>query len=64
MIYVLLMGLGVLSFVWATMIFIAVAGLFLTGGAKSKLIYVAESALVMSFGLHFVFVQLFTIDLP
>jgi putative tricarboxylic transport membrane protein len=63
-IYVLLMGLGVLSFVWATMIFIAVAGLFLTGGAKSKLIYVAESALVMSFGLHFVFVQLFTIDLP
>ena len=63
-VYVLLMGLGVLSFVWATMLFIGVAGLFLTGSEKSKLIYVAESALVMSFGLHFVFVQLFTIDLP
>ena len=64
LVYVMLMGLGVLSFVWATMIFIAVAGLLLTGAEKSKLIYVAESALLISFGLHFVFVQLFTIDLP
>ena len=63
-VYVLLMGLGILPFVWATMVFIGSAGLLLTRAEKSKLIYVAESALVMSFGLHFVFVQLFTIDLP
>lgn len=63
-VYVLLMGLGMLPFVWATMVFIGGAGLLLTRAEKSKLIYVAESALVMSFGLHFVFVQLFSIDLP
>jgi len=63
-VYVLLMGLGILPFIWATIIFVVIAGLFLTGLDKRKWISILEVALLMSFGLHFVFTQLFTIDLP
>ncbi len=63
-VYVLLMGLGIVSFVWATILFVVAAGLFLTRMDKRKWISILEVALLMSFGLHFVFTQLFTIDLP
>ncbi len=62
--YVLLMGLGVLPFVWATILFVVGTGLFLTRMDKNKWIPIAEVALLMSFGLHYIFTQLFTIDLP
>ncbi len=62
--YVLLMGFGIVSFVWATILYIVAAGLFLTRMDRSKWIPILEVALLMSFGLHFVFTQLFTIDLP
>ena len=63
-VYVLLMGLRIMPFVWATIVFIVASGLFLTRFDKRKSVYVLEIALLMSFGLHFVFTQLFTIDLP
>ena len=63
-VYVLLMGLRIMPFVWATIVFIVASGLFLTRCDKRKFVYVLEIALLMSFGLHFVFTQLFTIDLP
>jgi hypothetical protein len=63
-VYVLLMGLGILPFILATILFVVVAGLFLTSMDKRKWISVVEVALLMSFGLHYVFTQLFTIDLP
>ena len=63
-VYVLLMGMGILPFVWATILFVVGAGLLLTGMDRSKWIPILEVALLMSFGLHFVFTQLFTIDLP
>lgn len=63
-VYVLLMGLGVLSYVWATLLFVIGAGLWLTHGDKRRWIQLLELALVMSFAVHFVFTQVFTIDLP
>lgn len=63
-IYVLLMGLGILPFVWATILFVVGGGLFLTRMDKSKWVPIIEVALLMSFGLHYIFTQLFTIDLP
>jgi len=62
--YVILMGLDVLSFVWATGLFVIASGLYLTGGDRTKTFYVVEVALGMSFGLHFVFTKLFAIQLP
>ncbi len=63
-VYVLLMGLGLLPFVWATILFVIGVGLFLTRMDRSKWVPIFEVALLMSFGLHYVFTQLFTIDLP
>lgn len=63
-VYVLLMGLDLLSYVWATLLFVICAGLWLTQGDKRKRIYILELALVMSFVIHYVFTQVFTIDLP
>ncbi|MDA1069078.1 MAG: tripartite tricarboxylate transporter substrate-binding protein [Verrucomicrobia bacterium] len=63
-VYVLLMGLGLLSFVWSTIVFICASGLFLTRFDKRKWVSILEVALLMSFGLHYIFTQLFTIDLP
>lgn len=62
--YVLLMGMGILPFVWATILFIVGSGLYLTSCDKIKLFYVVEIALGMAFGLHFVFTRLFAIQLP
>ena len=62
--YVLLMGLDLLSFIWATIIYVLVVGLFLRQFKIRKCRSVLEVALLMSFGLHFIFTQLFTIDLP
>ena len=64
LLYVLLMGLGIVSFVWATIAFIVASGLYLTRCDKRKVVYILEVALVMSFGLHYVFTTLFTIQLP
>ncbi len=63
-VYVLLMGLRIMPFVWATILFVVASGLFLTRFDKRKFVSILEVALLMSFGLHFVFTQLFTIDLP
>ncbi len=63
-VYVLLMGMGILHFVGATILFVVAAGLFLTQFDRSKWVPVLEVALLMSFGLHFIFTQLFSIDLP
>ena len=63
-VYVLLLGLRIMPFAWATIVFIVASGLLLTRFDKRKFGYVLEVALLMSFGLHFVFTQLFTIDLP
>ena len=63
-VYVLLMGLDLLPYVWATLLFVICAGLWLTQGDKRKRIYILELALVMSFVVHYVFTQVFTIDLP
>lgn len=62
--YVVLMGMGILPFVWATILFILASGLYLTGFDKKKLFYVGEVAFGMSFGLHYIFTQLFAIQLP
>jgi tripartite-type tricarboxylate transporter receptor subunit TctC len=62
--YVFLMGMGLLPFVWATILFILVSGLYLTNFDRNKVYYVFEVALGMSFGLHFIFTQLFAIQLP
>tara|TARA_B100001093_G_C26661635_1_gene942084 strand:- start:612 stop:1097 length:486 start_codon:yes stop_codon:yes gene_type:complete len=62
--YVFFMGMGVLPFVWATILFILVSGLYLTNFDRKKVYYVVEVALGMSFGLHFIFTQLFAIHLP
>ncbi len=64
LVYVLLMGLGVLPFVWATIAFIVASGLYLTSCDRRKLVYVFEVAFTMSFGLHYIFTVLFTIQLP
>jgi len=63
-VYVLLMGLGLFSYVWATLLFVVGTGLFLTRCDKRKWGYLLELALIMSFGVHYVLTQLFTIDLP
>lgn len=63
-IYALLMGTDVLSFVWATMLFVFACGLLLTGGNREKLVSVVELALILSFGLHFVFTEVFSVMLP
>lgn len=62
--YVLLMSLGVMNYIWATLIFVAACGLLLTRLRKSSLVYVAEIALLMSFGVHGVFTQVFSLSLP
>ncbi|MBC9867693.1 MAG: hypothetical protein F7O42_07415 [Opitutae bacterium] len=62
--YVLLMGLNLLSFVWATIIYLLIVGVFLRRFKIHKCRSVLEVALLMSFGLHFIFTQLFSIDLP
>ena len=63
-VYVLIMGLGIVPFIWATILFVVTTGLFLTRMDRRKWVSIVEVALLMSFGLHFVFSQLFTIDLP
>ena len=62
--YVILMGLNLLSFVWASIIYVLMVGLFLRGFKIRNCRPVVEVALLLSFGLHFVFTQIFTIDLP
>ncbi len=62
--YVLLMGIGVLPFVWATCLFVFGSGLYLTNCDKHKICYLTEVALGMAFGIHFIFSQLFAIQLP
>ena len=49
-VYVLLMGLGLLPFVWATILFVIGGGLFLTRMDRSKWVPILEVALLMSFG--------------
>ena len=63
-VYVSLMGLGFVPFVWATALFLLGSGLYLTSFDRSWLIPVLETALLLSFGLHLVFTELFAIQLP
>ena len=62
--YVLVMALGFMSYVWATLIFVPACGILLTGFNNTRLVYVVEISLLMSFGVYFVFTQLFLISLP
>ena len=63
-IYVLLMGMGIVPFVWATSLFLIGSGVYLTNFDKGRLIPILETAFLLSFGLHFVFTELFAIQLP
>ena len=63
-IYVGVMSLNLMSFIWATILFVVICASMLSGFQKSKIIYVLEITLLMSFGLHYVFTQLFTVTLP
>lgn len=62
--YVLFMAMGWLSFIWATLIFVLAACLTLVGFKKDKLLLVVELSLLMSFGVYFVFTQIFLVSLP
>ncbi len=62
--YVLLMAMGWLSFIWATLIFVFSACLVLIDFKKDKLLLVVELSLLMSFGVHLVFTQIFMVSLP
>ena len=63
-VYVLLMGFGLIPFVWATALFLIGCGLYLTDFDKGRLVPLLETAFLLSFGLHFVFTELFAIQLP
>ncbi|MCM8535876.1 MAG: tripartite tricarboxylate transporter substrate-binding protein [Lentisphaeraceae bacterium] len=62
--YAVLLSVGGLGFRTATLVFVLATGFYLTGFAKDKRIYIFELGLIMSFGLYFVFTQIFLIDLP
>jgi tripartite-type tricarboxylate transporter receptor subunit TctC len=63
-IYVAVLGLNFLSFIWATILFVLTCATMLNGLNKTKFVYVLEISLLMSFGLHYVFTQIFTVSLP
>ena len=62
--YVLVMAMAWVSFVWATILFVVFACLVLVGLKKENLLVVAELALLMSFGVHLIFTQVFMVTLP
>jgi len=62
--YVLGMAMGWISFILATALFVAVTGLVLVGLNRGKLLVVFELSLLMSFGVHLIFTQLFMVSLP
>ena len=62
--YVLVMAMGWISFIWATVLFIVSSCLVLVGLNKGKLLVVVELSLLMSFGVHLIFTQLFMVSLP
>lgn len=62
--YVLLMAMGWLSFIWATLLFVFMGCLVLVDFKKDKLLIVVELSLLMSFGVHLVFTQIFMVSLP
>ncbi len=63
-VYVLVMAMGWVPFILATLVFVPVVGILLTGLLSVRWIYVFEIALLMSFGVHAVFTQAFLISLP
>ena len=58
------MAMGWVSFIWATLLFVIVSCLLLLGLKKDKLLLVVEISLLMSFGVHFVFTNIFMVSLP
>ena len=62
--YVLLMAMGWFSFIWATLLFVLMGCLVLVDFKKDKLLIVVELSLLMSFGVHLVFTQIFMVSLP
>ncbi|MBH53128.1 MAG: hypothetical protein CMI18_02140 [Opitutaceae bacterium] len=62
--YVLVMALGWLSFVWATLLFVPFCGLTLSGFSSTRILYALEISLLISFGVHFIFTKLFLVSLP
>lgn len=63
-VYVLVMAMGWIPFVWATLVFVPAVGILLTGLLSVRWLYGLEIALLMSFGVHTVFTQVFLIALP
>ncbi|MDA0349727.1 MAG: tripartite tricarboxylate transporter substrate-binding protein [Verrucomicrobia bacterium] len=63
-VYVAVMALDFISFVWATILFVLICATMLNGLQKTKVVYLLEITFLMSFGLHYVFTEIFTVSLP
>jgi putative tricarboxylic transport membrane protein len=63
-IYVSVMSLDLMSFIWSTLLFVPTCVILLNGFHKTKMVYVLEITLLMSFGLNYVFTELFMVALP
>ena len=64
LIYVIAFGFGFLSFRWATIAFLTASGLLLTRFNLLHVPYVIATALIMGFGVHYVFTQILVVALP
>ena len=62
--YTAVMAFHLVSFKWATAVFLILTCGFLTKFARDKAIYIVQLCLIMSFGLNVVFTQIFGIELP
>jgi putative tricarboxylic transport membrane protein len=62
--YVLVMAMGWVSFVWATLLFTLFCCASLGCITRRSWLYVCEISLLVSFGVHVVFTQIFLITLP
>lgn len=62
--YVSVMHFHLLTYPWATTLFVLATGASLARGSRPQLLSVGVAAMIVSFGLYAVFTQLFVIDLP
>ena len=62
--YALVLSLSLLSFRPATLIYVLAVGFTLLKNDKSKYIYILQTSLLMSFGVFYIFTQIFTVDMP
>ena len=64
LIYAVIISFGFVDFRLVTAAYVGIAGAYLTGFDKKRMLVVGEVALIMSLGLYFVFSQIFLIELP